>query len=189
MSSPSRRPHKWQRENTRPWAQRASGRTDLRVHSCTSYSKATPSGSFSSNHVPRRRYLDMVGIADLLARIDRDRPALREPAGQTRTSGFRRTRQRTIWIRRGVLPRKFAVWRKFEEEKPMSRCFSLKPLKSLALPRESNPCFRLERAGNFFSAGSCSIVTIQPYQWVKCKSCNRGKFPGELGGVRKGRVG
>jgi hypothetical protein len=46
------------------------------VHSRTSYSKATHSGSFSSNHVSAAsafaKHLEMVGIADLFAGVDVD---------------------------------------------------------------------------------------------------------------------
>jgi hypothetical protein len=46
------------------------------IHSRTSYSKATPSGSFSSNHVFRgvgvREHLQMLGVTDLLAGVDVD---------------------------------------------------------------------------------------------------------------------
>jgi hypothetical protein len=41
-----------------------------------------------------------------------------------------------------VAPGKFCSWRKVEEAKTMSWCFSLKVLKSLALPRGIEPLFQ-----------------------------------------------
>jgi hypothetical protein len=49
----------------------------MRFHSRTSYSKATPSGSFSSNQISAAsvlaKALDVLGVANLLACVDVDK--------------------------------------------------------------------------------------------------------------------
>jgi hypothetical protein len=42
----------------------------------------------------------------------------------------------------GKQAKEICSWRKLEEAKTMSRCFSLKPLKLLALPRGIEPLFQ-----------------------------------------------
>jgi hypothetical protein len=58
--------------NIRPRSKGAS--VGSLFHSRTSYSKATPAGSFCSNHfsagVRGGKYFKMVGISDMLARVD-----------------------------------------------------------------------------------------------------------------------
>jgi len=87
-----------------------SGTRVDRPHSRTSYSKATLSGSFSSNHFSTAsgEGLDVLGVANLLAGVDVDRDSHRETTGKrdgilkgranlqknksSRTSCFRRSR-------------------------------------------------------------------------------------------------
>ena len=67
-----------------------------RLYFRTSYSKATPSGSFSANHFPRRRHsqdLEVIGVADLLAGVDVDPDCFHEASRLIRQHASRLTRE------------------------------------------------------------------------------------------------